>query len=365
MKNCTAIICEYNPFHNGHKYQIKKAKENSNIILCIMSGNTVQRGGFAILDKYERAQIAICNGADIVIEHPFPFCMTSAADFASSGVYIANALNASFLAFGHESEKMNLLKIVDSLSKNECKEKINSIMKDDKKLSYPKAREKYFTEIFGDEIGSLLRKPNNILAVEYLLAMKKYKNIKPYFIERNTNFMSATSIREKITLGENISDYVPLVSKQYFDNKKCEIAILSYLNLCEEYKEIYDCDNSLYNRIIYFAKKVKSLDELVYKCTSSAYTSSKVRRAVYSIFFQTRKSDILALPSFSVLLGATKDGIDYLSENKKKLSIPILTRVCEGKAHNVDCERSFIADRLYSLFSDDDYIPFKKPYIQG
>ncbi|MBE6647983.1 MAG: nucleotidyltransferase family protein [Ruminococcaceae bacterium] len=372
MKKNTAIICEYNPFHNGHLYQLQKVKEQSEIVICIMSGNTVQRGGFSCADKYERAKIAVNFGADLVVEHPFPYCMSSAADFASSGVFIANALKADTLAFGYEKKHNMLLKISDLLSEDGVFDSINNIYKksDNKNLSYPKARVIYLSEIIGEENASLLKTPNNILSVEYLINLKKYNDMKPLFIKRNNEYISAGSIRDIIfddssdDKTKDISSFVPASPEKFFPFSDYNEAVLTYLNLCGQSSGIYDCDSSLYNRIIANAKKAKSVEHLVSLCTTSAYTSSKVRRAVFSIVFNTKTEDVKKMPSYTVLLGANEKGIKYISENKKRFEIPIFTRSTDEKKHSTDTSLLAKAEKIYSLLSKEEYTPYKKPYIK-
>lgn len=365
-KNCTAIICEYNPFHNGHAYQISEAKKKSEIILCIMSGNTVQRGGFACADKYERAKIAVDYGADIVVEHPFPYCTSSASDFSTSGVYIAKSLCATHLAFGHEGDVNTLIEISNLLYESDFSKWLKDTYindKESKKLSFPKLREKYISYILGEEKASALKLPNNILSVEYLLNLKKYPHIKPMFIKRNFDFISAGDIREKIQANEKIENYVPQSPDKFFNFSKSETGVLTYLNLVDEYNDYYDCDESLYNRIKSVSKESLTLDDLIYKCTTSAYTSSKVRRAVYSILFNITKSRIKQKPRFTILLGASTNGLKYISENKKEFEIPIFTRASDDYFLNANDDFAFKADRLYKLYNNEKFSPYQKPYI--
>ena len=102
-----SVICEYNPFHFGHEYQLQTLKNRFEHIVCIMSGDIVQRGSVAVADKYLRAEAALNNGADLVLELPIPYCCSSARDFASAGVFIADAVGSDFLAFSAEDEKSN------------------------------------------------------------------------------------------------------------------------------------------------------------------------------------------------------------------------------------------------------------------
>ncbi len=367
-KKCTAIICEYNPFHNGHAYQIREVKKISDVVLCIMSGNTVQRGGLSCAEKYDRARIAVECGADIVIEHPFPYCMSSAADFSFSGTYIANALKADSLAFGHESEKETLLEISDLLSDNDFYEFAHSLYKSDKdikNLSFAKLREKYVSDKLGTEKSLVMRLPNNILSVEYLSCLKKYPNMHPLFIQRNFEYISAGEIRNKIYNSEDFSSNVPQKSAFYLNQSALDTTILTSLTLKENYEDIYDCDYSLYNRILSRVSKSQTISELVASCTTSAYTSSKVRRAIYSIFFGVKRSDVKSLPQFTILLAASKNGLEYLSSNKKNFEIPVLTRSTDEKKYNINASTSFKPDRIFSILSNKKYSPYKTPYIKN
>lgn len=368
MKNtkCTAIICEYNPFHNGHAYQLSEARKFSDVILCVMSGNTVQRGGFSCADKYERAKIAIDNGADLVVEHPFPYCSSSAADFSQSAIHIANCLCSDYLTFGHESDETTLIEIADLLSKNNFSTWVSAEYKTNKNiknLSFPKLREIYLANVLGEEKASVMKLPNNILSVEYLLALKQYPNIKPMFIKRNLTHISASCIREKIAKIENVEMHVPQLPQNIFFADKADLSVLTHLNLLSKYDEVYDCDESLFNRIISLAKSSASIDELIQKCTTSAYTSSKIRRAVFSIFFSTKKETVKKAPSFTVLLGASEKGLKYISENKKSFTIPILTRATDEAKLNLNTEPNFKADRIFKLIQGERYTPYLKPYF--
>ncbi len=371
MKKNTAIICEYNPFHNGHLYQLEEVRKHSEIIVCIMSGNTVQRGGFSSAGKYERARIAVDFGADLVVEHPFPYCMSAAADFATSGVFIANALKADTLAFGYEKNNEILLKIADLLSKDGVADSINDIYtkNENRNLSYPKAREIYLSRIIGEENASLMKFPNNILSVEYLLNLKKYKYMEPLFVERNNEFISASSIRAILFDGsddkdKDISPFVPVAPQKYFPFSCYNEAVLTCLNLCGDYSGIYDCDNSLYCRIVTNAKKAKSVEHLVSLCTTSAYTSSKVRRAIFSILFGVKTENVKKMPAYTVLLGANERGLKYISDNKKRFDIPIFTRSTDEKKYSVDTSLLSKSDKVYSLLCKEEYTPYKKPYLK-
>ncbi len=213
-----AIICEYNPFHNGHRYQIAKIKEKSGSpVTAIMSGNFTQRGDIAIYDKFTRAESAVKNGADIVIELPTVYACSSAKNFADAGVEIAEALGCTeSLCFSVEEDNPDLLiKAAELFNREEFNTAVKSGM--DSGMYYPKAVENAFT-ILAPNISEIVSKPNNILALEYLKALKG-TNINPFIIKRvgaahdseevSENLASAGNIRKMILNGENINRYVP------------------------------------------------------------------------------------------------------------------------------------------------------------
>ncbi len=363
MKKITAIVCEYNPFHNGHLYQLREVKKASDVVICIMSGNTVQRGGFAISDKYIRAKNAVEMGADIVVEHIFPHCMSSARDFAKSGVFIANALKSNYLAFGHESDKEKLMEIAHILSNSITQEEISKLCAEKKNLSYPKAREMVLTKIVGEDNAILLRKPNNILSVEYLISLSSYNTISPVFITRNNDFLSATEIRKKIFSNSTISEHIPTRTNEYLIENNIDLPLLAILRSCRNYESVYDCDYSLFCKIISESKKCLKIDDVISNCTSSTHTASKIRRCIYSIVFGTKPEAVKKVPDFTILLAASEKGIDYLSKEKKQIQIPIITRMSDAKKNNIDVSTALIPDTIYSLLLSKEYSPFEKPHL--
>ena len=195
MQFC-GIICEFNPFNNGHKYLITEVKKQTNMpVVCLMSGDFVQRGMPAIQDKFTRAKNAVINGADAVVELPTVFACSNAENFAFGAVKILDKLGATTLAFGIENcsletlDKIAEIKLANSISfqnafKNEIENGIN----------YNTALKRAISKEIGDEkIFEVLSKPNNILAIEYLTAIKKLKSkIKPLAINRIDNGYNST-----------------------------------------------------------------------------------------------------------------------------------------------------------------------------
>jgi cytidyltransferase-like protein len=173
-----AIIAEYNPFHNGHKYQIDKARElldEDLAIVAIMSGNYTQRGELAIADKTYRARAAVLGGVNLVIELPFPYSSSSAEIFATSGVHIANSIGADYLIFGSECGDIDALKkAADILNSEEFKNNLEQIKcsKSSDTMGYPQIVEAAYRKCDGANIQLDISTPNNILAIEYIKAIK-------------------------------------------------------------------------------------------------------------------------------------------------------------------------------------------------
>lgn len=185
-----AIIAEFNPFHNGHKYIVNQAKKitNSDYCISIMSGNFLQRGIPSMWDKYTRATIAVQEGIDLCLELPFPYATGSAYDFAMGAVSILNSLNSvDYLCFGAETDDLALFERITEILINEpdeYKTQLKTYLSQG--LSFPSARSNALVSILQDtSISDLLSKPNNILALEYIHSLKKINSpIKPIIIKR-------------------------------------------------------------------------------------------------------------------------------------------------------------------------------------
>ena len=191
MGKVLGIIGEYNPFHNGHLYHLEQSKEitGSTYTVAIMSGNFTQRGSTSIIDKWSKAEIAIQNGIDLVIELPVLYAISSAENFADGGIKILDSLKVvDYISFGAENSDINILNKFADILYNEPKQyKIILSNELSKGISYPKARENALMQYLNDiqKYANVLSHPNNILGIEYLKALKKYKsNITPIPIFR-------------------------------------------------------------------------------------------------------------------------------------------------------------------------------------
>ncbi len=384
-----SIIAEYNPFHNGHKYQIDCArkKENADIITVIMSGNCTQRGEPAIADKYKRAEMAIKNGADLVFLLPYPYSSAPASHFAKAGVYIASMVGTTHLCFGIEENKLDTLKEISAfLSSDEYKKALS--LCSSKETGLAKTREELIARYLSDAHAEAAKKPNNILAIEYLSAIASIApNILPIPIKRHLadhgkdggkdGFSSSSHIRRGMLEESDIASFMPhsayeiLIGSNIADPSLGERAVLSLLRRMEfPDPDIYlECEGGLGSAIVKNARAAKSYDELISLSVSKRHSAARVRRAIIGLLTKTENSLLSAPPSFTCLLGASRCGISYLGSIKKTCSLPILSRpLGVDMANREDRKATLSADELYSLFTryieKEGAYRERQPYIE-
>ena len=369
MKIC-AIICEYNPFHNGHLYQINQAKRvsNADALLCLMSGNFVQRGEAAIFEKHVRAKHAIAAGADIVLELPTVFATSNAELFAKGAIHILSSIPAvSSLCFGCETANKEQFLNAARLLNEEPKE-ISLTIKNALAMgtSYAKARALAWAKYISTD---LLSSPNNILGIEYTKAiLKKDATLDILPIQRlggeyndvalNKEYSSASAIRTALVNGKSILKDVPaFVLKDL--NKVC----ISNLETLEKYAllsrktseiaQICDCTEGLENAL---KKAAESETSIIETLTSARYTSSRIRRIALQNLLKIDKSLIeqsLQTPLYCRVLAAKKERTDILAALSES-SFPILARAHDHKMLSkaaMDCyEKDLFAEKIYGLF---------------
>lgn len=370
----TSIICEYNPFHNGHKYQIEKAREKgSTHIVSIMSGDVVQRGDVAIYSKHFRARQAILNGTDLVIELPAPFCISSAEGFAKSGVYIANALGSDCLCFGCECDDLDALSKASELSlKLAESEQVKKLLKEGN--SYPAALSKTVEMFSGGQAADILSGPNNILAVEYLKAIKD-TNINPMPMLRkgaghnddvtHGEYASASKIREFLLKGGLLNHDLLPYNENYSelrDIKNMEKGILFSLIKMgkKKLREVPDCSGDLADRIAKALKISKSYDELIASSKTKAFTLARIRRVIMYAVLGIKSSDFELAP-YARVLAFNDRGTEILSKAKRlgKIDISASLKELEHKSANnkrlaeLDTRTSDFARMCQSIMSDE------------
>ena len=316
------IVCEFNPFHNGHKYLIDSVKQQGDIVVCVMSGNYVQRGEPAIFPKDVRVESALKNGVDIVLELPFVYATASAEIFARNAVKTLDSFGCDKIAFGAETADIEkLTDVVDILLDNGFDLKINKYLNDG--LSYPLSRQKAFEEYgYSFDIST----PNNILAIEYIKAIKQISSkMTPVAVKRigagyNDNsaiddFASATHIRSLIKNKEDFNKYIPENLSEIYENTIEKGTYLSYekynliaLTLLREkidtdLSNIANTAEGLENRIEEWVKNSVDISELFDNIKTKRYTHSRVRRAVLGVMFGITDEDISIPVPYCRMLG--------------------------------------------------------------
>lgn len=334
-KNYVSVICEYNPFHYGHAFQLKTLKERFDGIICIMSGNIVQRGSVAVADKYLRAEAALNAGANLVLELPVPWCCSSARDFAAAGVSIADSVGSDYLAFGAEDDIDLLIKIRKLVSEPDFQSCVESLVDKNKSLSYPAAFTRIIAENFGEDAAVAVSKPNNILALEYLSAIEG-TNIKPFAVKRDLSLKSSSSIRS-LGKGEEMLKNLPEESASVFekslntdfprDIKRLDSFFIGRLRQLEYTKtDYYSAPDDLTRKILSESVRVYTVDQLVNACTDKIYTSARVRRAINSIVFGITSERVKAIPPYTCVLAADETGRKILKNAKNNENFDIITK---------------------------------------
>ena len=367
MKIC-GIICEYNPFHFGHEYQLREAQRLSgaDAVICFMSGNFVQRGEASVLEKHVRARHAVLGGADAVIELPTCFATSSAEIFAKGAIHLLSSIpELSVLCFGAESATASELKKAATLLLNEPKEiseKIQILLS--KGISYAKARAEAWKEAIDP---ALLTSPNNILALEYTKAiLSKNINLEILPIQRqgsgylektlSTKYPSATAIREAIHKGTpvyGIADYVKNDLPTSLENGLDLIENYAILNkTVNEIAQTPDCTEGLE----YAFKNALSQGKrhLAERLTSARYTTSRIRRILLQNMLNITKEDIkryLQTPLYLNVLAVKKSRTDLLSVLGNAKAPLIIRAHDEEKLSPValQCfQTDIFAERVYS-----------------
>ena len=393
------IIAEYNPFHKGHSYQIEEFKKKSSLshIVVAMSGNFVQRGGPALIDKYARTQMALHNGVDLVIEIPSIFAGQTAEIFARGGLLSLNSLGCvDSFCFGSEDGDIDKLSKLADFMFNEStwiQDRSRLLMKEG--LSYSRARQEAISNAFKDfNVDSLLGGSNNILALEYLKEARRLKtSMEPMTIKREGSSYNSLDIYDEIPSASAIrqvilnaqSDKTPCENKeldqpvkevlrQAMDNTSLELLDnivsqgidlmgeesffqeISYIVAREGHsiKEYFEVNDGLENSIQSQVAKSISLEDSLGKLSNKSHTRSKVRRALYNILLGISWSDVdqaklmYRLPYIRVL-GMNDRGRDILRLTKEKSDLDIITSPAKAKASG-----KYTQDSLYRLLLNTD-----------
>ncbi len=364
-----AVIAEYNPFHSGHKYHLDMTRSltGADCVVVFMSGEFVQRGEPAIAPKRERARMALMNGADLVFEIPAPWSFSSAERFARAGVYLAvHTGKIDYLSFGAETGDVELLTgVADFLSDRHYDGVIRSYYEKNK-CSFPEARAAVVRSELGDTSADVLSKPNNILAVEYIKAIRYFRSrITPFAVTRyaaghdssggNEGVLSALAVRSRIKSGADYSGFVPenvrnileearLDGRFPADFKKLDISMLADMRrkMPEEIAMCPDIAEGIENRIYDAAGFAGSIDELCAAVKTKRYTYSRIKRIVLNSYLGVRESDVVnSLPPYLRVLGFNETGLSVLREINKSMTYPVVSIYRDVKRAGKTAEHIF------------------------
>ena len=357
----TGIICEYNPLHLGHQKQIRYLKQEKSAVVCLMSGNFVQRGHPAVFDKMARARAAVECGADLVLELPITACLSSAEGFAAKGVQILSPF-CNQLCFGAEdANAKNLTVIANALLSDDFTCALGAEL--EKGISFPAARQAALDAMGLDAI--LLEKPNNILAVEYCKAMiVQGSSMKPLPILRQGDYHdsqadpenpSATAIRELICSGGDWLQYIPENARSCFENRTIhnishgETAILGRLRTMgdADFEALPYGSEGLWRKLMHSARKERSLEGIIAATKSKRYTRTRLNRMVMCAFLGITAEMLQHPVPYTRVLAFNDTGRDILKNAKKTGSF-----VNAGVV--LDMDYQLLEDRcgdLYGLFA--------------
>lgn len=410
MKNI-GIIAEFNPFHNGHSYLIEKARQitDADNVIILMSGNYVQRGEPAFMDKFIRTAIALNNGADAVIELPFCYAMSSASYFATGAVNMLDKMgNIDYLCFGCETDDVHLLNVIADIiiKEDDCySNALQSYLKTG--MSFVQSREKAIIKsvamrgmtVDTDYLSSIISSPNSILAIEYIIALKKIdSDIIPVPILRcdsgyhsqsmSSEYASAGAIRKFYTgksvynfnnIRESLKAVLPIDSVELLEaeyHKSYPILTNDYSELIGKslinarynlinIAEIFDMTDDLSNRIKNMSVNYTSADNFINICNSKTFTSSRISRILFYSIFNYTKEDYFSFKKdeyvyYFRILGFKKDSENILTEIKNNTPIPIITKLNNipaslSKNGHKMLELNMYADEIYRMVAMTKY----------
>ncbi len=373
-----AVICEYNPFHNGHAYQLLKQKEKLGCdgVICLMSGSFVQRGEPAICDKWARTEMALASGSDLVLELPVVYSLQSAEGFAYGAISLLTELNFDgYICFGSETGDLSSLQTVADTFFQPA----YSYLLDEKMstgISYPMACAQT-VEILNPECSTILSNPNDTLGIEYLRSLKKCNSkLLPDVIQRENGahdtlvaddeFLSATGIRNLMKNGESYQDFLPESSYGILQREitfgrapvypeSLDQLICFILNRmsAEELSNISGVSGGLENRLKEAVESCRSFYDIASYVKTKRYPYSRICRVLINVLLGIRKEDEKLSPSYARILGLGERGSRILKELKTLSKIPFINKVADAELNNDSAKRLFSLDinatNLYAL----------------
>ena len=391
MSEVLGIVGEYNPFHNGHLYHIAKSKQETGaqFVVCVISGSFVQRGDTSIVNKWAKAKMALANGADLVIELPTVYSISSAENFAEGAIKILNSLKiVDAISFGMEADDIAILNNIANVLYTEPKDYTTMLVHELRKgNSFPKARENALMMYLNDikKYANVLTGSNNILGIEYLKALRKTKShIKPVGIKRQkvlyndeymvNEFASATAIRKmlKTRQFDDMRHAMPKTSYRILgeelkkghyviDLSKFEKEMIYTLRKMsqDEVSNLPDVSEGLDTSIKNAANSCNSLEELINIVKSKRFTQTRIQRILlYALLGIDKKQMDIArkVDAYVRVLGFNENGKKLISEiSKLNPKLPVITSVKKymdtvtNKSLKEMLNRDIFATNVYTL----------------
>ncbi len=371
LQKTVGIVCECNPFHGGHGYLIESARRGgADCIVCVMSGNFVQRGEPAIADRYLRAEALLCGGADLVVELPFPYSSASAEIFARVGVDILTRMGVDELWFGSECGDLDLLKRAARIcDTSEFAERYARSIGGDHGTA-----QAYFETLAALLGTDFSLSPNDILAISYLRALATLGAvIKPVTIRREgsgyhaqtleeQSYPSASALRNlwRAEGVEAILPHLPSACREIYarvaspsDLAFADRLILGYFRLTDPAKleACAELSGGLGNRMAQMAVRARSARELIELAATKKYPTSRLRRGILFALTHITAEDLRTAPAYTRLLAANETGRLFLSEKRKGMRIPIVTRKTELPEHPHAHRQSEWESRAWALWT--------------
>ena len=375
------VIAEYNPFHRGHAWQaaeIRRRLGADTAVVACMSGNFVQRGDFALVNKHSRAEMALAGGADLVLELPTPWACAGAERFAQGAVSVLAAAGVvTHLAFGCECGALEpLLAAAEGLERAEYPEKLREMT--GKGISFPAARQQALAAVTG--AAECLSRPNNALAVEYLRALAAQgSSMRPLALPRvgaghdsgeRSPYPSASAIRRAVLAGEPWRELLPEASGAVLSRemeagrgpvcwRNCQRAILARLrSMGEENFRPYDGGNEgLYHRFYAAVHSAATVEELLETAKTKRYPMARLRRMLLQAYLGVPQAAQGETPPYIRVLGADRRGRELLGRMRKTASLPVITKPGHVRRLGAEAQRVFDQEArctdLYALAYPD------------
>ena len=379
------VIAEYDPFHNGHRYHLSETRRitGADCIIAVISGCFTQRGSKSLFSPCDRARMALEGGADLVVELPFIYACNSAGEFASGGIGILGGMGADVVSFGCENADPNELdRVSGAMLDSECSDEFRRLFQAEisKGISQPEAYTAAFGGLYGSDAAGIIRKPNNLLACEYIKAIKKsgYRMgtvpVERRSSRHNDEFSSSSAIRNCVLDGSGsvcIEDLVPASSFGYFKDidgirdsygkiNSGLFGMIRYrLVVCSDHLgEIYSAGEGIEHRLAKFAEAAGDLGSFTDAVKTRRYTYARVSRLLCYVLINLKKRDFEELRGtyYARILGFSDKGRDYLKMCRGRISIPVLSnlRRIDSLDQNVRrvLEYDIRAEKLIQLAED-------------